>query len=364
MKPPAMNAKTNWRYVVLLRLSVLAGFLLLALSSTAEATPLTSPAGTSFTSTIKAVSEGSISLHNAVGTISCNSTIEGKVESHSATKASGKVTSLTFGACGEGTAHVHKPGSLDLHVNSSGTGTLTSTGAEVELTMFGVECVYTTSNTDLGTLTDSSLTSGNATVDIESILTRTAGSFFCGSAANLEGSYKVTTPSSLYLDPPLSSPLTSPAGNSYTSTIKAESEGQIVLKGPYADVTCKSAIEGKIESHTATAASGKVSALTFKECNFPVKVLKPGSLSLHVESAKLTSSGAELTIETSVGNCIFSTSSTDIGTLTGTGVTGGNATLDIYGVSIPRTEHSFFCGSTGNLNGSYKITTPSTLYLD
>jgi hypothetical protein len=163
-------------------------------------------------------------------------------------------------------------------------------------------------------------------------------------------------------------PLTSPAGTAYTSTIKAESEGTITLHGTFTDVNCKkSALEGKVESHSETTAGGKLSSLTFSECDWPVKVLAPGSLEVHSSgsgNATATSSGAEITIEASVGKCIFTTSSTDIGTLTGSGVTGGNATLDIGSSSIPRTGHSIFCGSAGTLTGSYKVTTPSTLDVD
>jgi hypothetical protein len=355
------------RHVFLLLLAILVGILLVLLNSTASATTVTSPSGTTYTGTIKAESEGAIELHGPFTTVRCNkSSIEGEVEKHGAgVTAGGNVSALTYSECNFPVT-VLKNGALEVH-NISGTsnGTLTSSGAEITIATSIGNCIFTTTSTDIGTLTDSSTTGGNATLDTGGFsIPRTGHTFFCGSSGQLTGNYNVTTPSTLYLSHASSSPLTSPAGTPYTSTIKAESEGSIVLKGPYTDVACKSTIEGKVESHTSAVASGKVSALTFKECNFPVKVLKTGSLELHVGSGTLTSSGAELTVETSLANCVFSTSGTDIGLLTGTGVTGTNATLDILGASIPRTEHSFLCGSTGNLNGSYKITTPSTLYLD
>jgi hypothetical protein len=367
MEAATTRAKMTLKYVFLF-LSALTGILLFAVSSTAAASPLTSPAGSYYTSTIKAEAENPTILHNALGTLSCKaSTIEGKVESHSATTAGGKASSLTFGECTGGTVNVLNPGSLDLHVNAGGTGTLTSSGAEITVEMSGRSCLYTTSNTHLGTVTDSNLTGGNATLDIGSAaIPRTGHSFFCGGSGQLTGSYKITTPSTLYLDYP--SPLTSPAGVYYTDTIKAQSEGSLSLHGPYTTVQCeKSTIEGKVESHTTTTAGGKVSALTLGECNFPLKVLSTGSLELHVNAGgigTLTSSGAEITIETSIANCLFTTSGTDIGTLTDSSVTKGNATLDIGSAAIPRTGHNFFCGSTGQLTGSYKITTPSTLYFD
>jgi hypothetical protein len=161
--------------------------------------------------------------------------------------------------------------------------------------------------------------------------------------------------------------LTSPSGTTYTGEIKAEA-GTTELHGPFTTVSCKkSTVAGSVESHGAsTTAGGKISSLTFTECNFPVTVLKAGSLEIHTsgESANgngtLTSSGAEITIATSIANCIFTTSSTDVGTLTG----GTPATLAINSAGIPRTGHSIFCGSKGTWTGSYTVSTPGTLLVD
>lgn len=163
-------------------------------------------------------------------------------------------------------------------------------------------------------------------------------------------------------------PLTSPAGTFYTGEIKAESEGATELRGSFEPVKCNtSTFQGKVESHTVTTAGGKAASLSFGECNFPVKVLSPGSIEIHStggDDATATSTGAEITIETLTGNCIFKTSGTDIGTLTGTDTTGGAATLDLGSSTIPRTGHSVFCGSSGTWTGSYKVTTPGSLYID
>jgi hypothetical protein len=178
--------------------------------------------------------------------------------------------------------------------------------------------------------------------------------------------------------------LTSPAGTTYTSTISATSTNS-TLHGSFITVTCKhSAVTGKVESHgAAVTAGGKISSLTFSECNYPVTVSKPGSLEIHTEyelvkthengtktyaqkatsngNGTLTSTGAEIKIHTSVGECIFTTSATDIGLLTGS--TTKNAVLDIDSSAIPRTGGSFFCGSSGEWTGNYTVTTPSTLYV-
>jgi hypothetical protein len=156
--------------------------------------------------------------------------------------------------------------------------------------------------------------------------------------------------------------ITSPSGTAYTGEIKATA-GATELHGSFITVKCNtSAVTGsKVETHGAgVTAKGPVTTLTFSECNFPVKVVKAGSLEVHATSGgngTLTSNGAEITIETSIANCIFTTKETDVGTLTG----GTTAKLDINSASIPRTGHSVFCGGSGTWTGSYTVNTPDTL---
>jgi hypothetical protein len=158
--------------------------------------------------------------------------------------------------------------------------------------------------------------------------------------------------------------LTSPTGTTYTGEIKAEA-GTTELHCPFTTVSCtKSTVAGKVENSGAgVTAGGKISSLTFTGCNFPVTVLKPGSLEIHHTSGyngTLTSTGAEITIETSIASCLYKTSATDVGSLTG----GSPAKLAINSAAIPRTGHSFFCGSSGQWTGSYEVTSPTSLYVD
>jgi hypothetical protein len=158
--------------------------------------------------------------------------------------------------------------------------------------------------------------------------------------------------------------LTSPAGTTYTGAVRATSSSTS-LHGPFITVSCThSTAEGKVEAHGASVtAAGKVSGLTFTGCNYPVTVKKAGALEVHSGSpSRVTSSGAEVAIHTSVGECVFSTVNTaiDIGQFTG----GTPARHDIDSVTIPRTGGSFFCGTAGEWTGSYTITTPGTLLLD
>lgn len=197
------------KYVKMLGLLAVAAAALMAFTGTASATTATSPKGTVYTGTYRAEAEGETTLHGPA-TITCNkSTVEGKVEQHgSGVTTTGKVSSLTFTECGANHVTVLKTGTLEAHATVSGDnadGTLTSSGGELSLqiTSLGITCVYSTANTDIGTgtLTSSTTTGGNATIDVASAaIPRTGGSIFCGSSGIWTGSYKVTTPSTLYID--------------------------------------------------------------------------------------------------------------------------------------------------------------------
>ncbi|HKF83819.1 MAG TPA: hypothetical protein VKB23_12775 [Solirubrobacterales bacterium] len=198
------------KYVKMLGLLALAATALFAFAASASATTLTSPKGTVYTSTISASTEGHAVLHDTSGlgiTIECNGGVSGTVTGHGTSKTvTGPISSLTWTNCTNNWAvSTLKTGTLEAH-NIAGTenGTLTSTGAEVttKQSTTGLHCIYSTNATDIGTLTSSTATGGNATLDIAATITRTGGSsgFFCGSAGTWTGSYKVTTPTTGYVD--------------------------------------------------------------------------------------------------------------------------------------------------------------------
>lgn len=336
-------------------------------SSANTSSPVTSPEGTPYTGTIKAESEGATKFDGSFSTVECSkSSFEAKIEAHDPSFAEGKVSGLAFGECNY-PVEVLKPGSLQIHTGKENSGTATWIGAEIRIKSSLGDCAYLMSGVDVGVITDSSLTKGNATLDLTSAkLTRLGGKVSCSASATWTGSYKIPTPSTLYLHGTTASPLTSPEGTPYTSTLKAESTN-FALDGPFTTVACSSSLEAKVETHSFSYVEGKVSSFSFSSCNFPVSVLKPGSLKIHdgEGTGTVTSSGAEISINTSVGTCVFTTSATDVGTITDTATTGSNALLDLSG-GLPRTGGSFLCGSAANnrLTGSFKVTTPSTLYVD
>ena len=172
--------------------------------------------------------------------------------------------------------------------------------------------------------------------------------------------------------------LTSPPGTTYTGVIEAHAEdpdsnGQkgVTLDGA-ANINCThSQVAGTVEAHgPSTTASGKLTTLTFEECNAHVTVLKKGELIIHTDHVEgdgngtLTSSGAEVTIQLTspfVISCIYSTENTPIGTLTGSDA--GHPTLHIK-ATIKRTGHSIFCGAEAEWTGSYTVTKPTDLTVD
>lgn len=152
--------------------------------------------GSAYTGEIKAVNEnGHVSFHRSTGTTT---------EHGSGITAEGALSALTFTGCTDGVAvHVKKAGSLVIHSLGNGNGTVTSSGAEIELTdkAWGITCLYTTgAGVDLGTLTGSSTTGSKATLDISVVLPRTGGSSLCGSTTIWTGSYVVNTPANLNID--------------------------------------------------------------------------------------------------------------------------------------------------------------------
>ena len=162
---------------------------------------------------------------------------------------------------------------------------------------------------------------------------------------------------------------TSPAGTTYTSTIKATSTHTSLHPGEgssFLTVTCEhSEVEGTITGHgKGVAVSGPISKLTFTKCgNDTVTVLKAGSLSAEDigggPNGTLKSTGAEVRIHTSEGPvCTVTTNGSDIGTLTG----GASAKLDIGSANLTMT--GFLCPSIGVWTGSYTVTSPANLTID
>jgi len=189
------------KYLKILGLAAMALATLMAMAGTASATTITSPKGTTYTSTVRAENSGTVTLTSVFGgfgAISCNKSVaEGKVEVHGVARTvAGLLSTLTFSECTKPVT-VIDPGLLELHYLNAKEGTLTSKSAEVEVheTAFGT-CTFTTSETgsDLGTVTTTEATGGAARVDIKAAIGSACGT------GTFHGAYKVVTPNSFYLD--------------------------------------------------------------------------------------------------------------------------------------------------------------------
>jgi hypothetical protein len=188
------------KYMKTLGLLVMASTTLIATGGSASATTLTSPPGTTYTKNLVAEASNLVLTQPfGLGTLICSSSkFEGTVEQHgpSAT-AVVKLTLLTLNACGGGefTNPVARPGSLEIHGNSTtGNGTVTWLNAEMVMhkTVVGTCRFFTSSSgTDAGTLTGSNITGGNATLDLSLSVQGDCGNGLW------EGKYKVITPGAL-----------------------------------------------------------------------------------------------------------------------------------------------------------------------
>jgi hypothetical protein len=170
----------------------------------------------------------------------------------------------------------------------------------------------------------------------------------------------------------LASTLTSPAGTALSkgAVIKSELTATAIFHPPIGDIECRKAGgEGEVTdagSSTETA-KGELFFGTFSECNAEVKVLTTGTVEVHTEGSSangngtLTGSGTEVTVVFSGFHCVFGTSNTDLGKVTG----GTPATVQVNG-TIPRIggRSGVFCGSTAVMTAQFKVTSPATLLID
>lgn len=187
----------NFKTVGLL---VMAAMSLLAFASSASATKITSPTGTTSTANGKVVSEGHIALDNPIAEIQCAGSAESKIESHggAGVPATGKLSSLSFSSC-TNSWHVTAVtgGTSSINHTSGYNGSISTNGATIEATRFGITCRYATTNTALGTVTSG----GPATVHIAAAIPFHSGSGLCGAGATaLTGSLKGSTSTGFFID--------------------------------------------------------------------------------------------------------------------------------------------------------------------
>jgi hypothetical protein len=336
----------------------------------------TSPAGTTYEGKFHASSEGYMVIDNPIATINCNLTLEGEAKPQGSGKPIGvPLGSLTFSGC-TNSWHVTvvSPGTLSIDsITDSKNGTVTWTGATIDMTRFGVTCRYKAENTDIGTLTGSKATGGTATIDLSGTLPVHSGSsFLCGETSHtLTGSLSVGTPDYLDVDAEFGELATSPAGTLYEGSLHATSEGHVVIDNPIAKIECSLTLEGEAKPGSAgKPVSVPLGSLAFSGCtnSWHLTVISNGTLEISwiagTNNGTVKSSG--MTIEaTRFGvTCRYRTENTDIGTLTGSKATGATATIDLS-VALPFHSGNFLCGEGATTTtGSLSVGTPDYLDID
>ena len=116
----------------------------------------------------------------------------------------GNVSELTFSG-GPGcnvTVHQAQNGTLEIHqIGATTNGTVTGSGFEVTIAVFGTTCVYGLGATkvDLGELTGS--TTSNATMHIDAVVREQTGDkFLCPNDGRWIAKYEMTTPSPMWVE--------------------------------------------------------------------------------------------------------------------------------------------------------------------
>jgi len=159
------------------------------------------------------------------------------------------------------------------------------------------------------------------------------------------------------------------------TTIHAVGEGTLTLTTAFKNIDCKEeaglvpTVQIKTTNETGASVSGNVGILNWGKCNCEVKTLAKGTLSISVSGAgpngTLSSNGAEVTSQctTIFGDvhCIYKTSNTALGTLTGTNATGATATMDISSANIPRLSTDSLCTEKAQWDASYIVDNPDVL---
>lgn len=158
-------------------------------------------------SAVHAKAQGTHVFRTIIGNVECEETTLSATignTGNSAETVSGTLNSFTLTGCNV-TVSVLKNGTVVFHTDTndtagtSGNGTLTWSDLEVTVELFGFHCIFTTNNTDIGTVTGSKTTKSTATLDVKAVIPRTGGRSgpFCGQNVEWAGSYVFDAPDTL-----------------------------------------------------------------------------------------------------------------------------------------------------------------------
>lgn len=117
------------------------------------------------------------------------------------------------------------------------------------------------------------------------------------------------------------------------------------------------------EGSATTTVEGKLTGISFSECNCSVTVLKNGTFVLHhtggTMNAAMTIEGFEWKVTCGIMHCVFNGNITSGLTLEG----GAPGKILAAGATLPTSgESTLLCGK-GSLTAEYEVTKPSPLYV-
>jgi hypothetical protein len=324
----------------------------MALASTAAASILTSPSGTTYAGDLKAASEGYITIDNAViPDISCNWALEWKRESgwpEGTLTGSFKTFTIT-GCTNEWVPTVASGGGAFIHpIHGGPDGTLEWNGATVWFThkSWGT-CRYIVNGSTLP-FTSSDTTGGTATLDLGGgDIQFHSGFIGCQQNVQSPGSLRITSPDYLSVDMP---------GAVHAVT---EEPSSFHLEGT--TIECGSTLESVVEAEgSVITAGGPIKSLTFSKCTgtWEVSATEPGTLDMHPvgggPDGTLTLSGTTLKLRISTLICSYKATSVDLGTFTGSSTTGGTARLDTDGL-LEFHSGAVFCPKQAGWTAGYPV---------
>jgi hypothetical protein len=194
------------KHLKMLGLAAIAAMALMAFGAgTASATTLFTDSaktihyakGTSVSGSLTTGTSAILTDGNKNELITCTeSTVSGKTTETSGKPLGGPIDQLTFNKC-SGTVVVVSKGSLSIEYTSGSNGSVSGSGSEVTVGIFGTSCTYGTgTGTKLGSITGGV----EPKLNIAAVnLSKTAGGFLCPSSAGWDAEYTVTTPHALYV---------------------------------------------------------------------------------------------------------------------------------------------------------------------
>ena len=156
------------------------------------------------------------------------------------------------------------------------------------------------------------------------------------------------------------------------NAISSVNVGNVTLTTTFKNVVCEeSKVAGSVtEQGAGKTILGNITTLDFSKCNCEVKVLKNGTLSATniagTDNGTVSSNGAEVTVfceKTIVGavHCIYATTNTHLGVLTGSKKVEETAVLHAEEAEIPRLKTDFICAEKAKWDATYSVTEPDTL---